>query len=124
MSMFSEDFNAANDLFAEAFGEQVSLVRGATESSGTVTAQVTMHSYSGENFDGLTTTVEMTDIVLDMDDYDFGSGAVTPRSGDRIKRTINEIVNTYEVAPVPSGRSAEPDVDRHEWLIHTNHIDP
>ena len=122
--MFSEDFDLANNLFAEAFGEQVTLVRGTTETASTITAQVSMQTYAGEDSDGFTTTVEMTDFVLDIDDYDFGSGAVTPRDGDRIKRTINAIVNTYEVAPVPSGRSAEPDVDRHEWKIHTNHIDP
>jgi hypothetical protein len=124
MSMFSDDFATANDLFAETFGEQVTLVRGATESAETVTAQVTAQTYSRGSDDRIITTFESTDFVIDIDDYDFGSGAVSPRSNDRIKRTINEIVNTYEVKPIPSGRCFEPNVDRYEYIIHTKHVSP
>ena len=123
-SDFSADFATANDLFAETFGEQVTLVRGATEAASTVTAQVAMQDYSRGGDDRIVTTFESTDFVIDIDDYDFGSGAVTPRSGDRIKRTINEIVNTYEVKPVPDGRCCEPNVDRYEYIIHTKHVSP
>ena len=122
--MFSEDFATSNDLFAEAFGEQVTLVRGLTETTTSVTAQVTVQIYSGTDDDGIGTTFESTDFVMDMDDYDFGEGPVTPRDGDQIKRTINAVSHTYDVRPVPGRRCCEPDVDRTEWLIHTKHVDP
>lgn len=124
MSRFAADFTAANDLLAEAFGEQVDLVRKGQADATGVTAQVTSQTYEGEDDQGIGVTFEATDFVLDMDDYDFGSGAVTPRDGDQIKRTINAVVHTYKVAPVPGRRCCEPDVDRGEWLIHTKHIDP
>jgi len=124
MSRFSADFAAAKDQFSEAFGELVDLVRkGQTDTTG-VTAQVTTQVYGGVDDEGIGTTFEATDFVLDMEDYEFGSGAVTPRGGDRIKRTINSTVHAYMVVPVPGRRAAEPDVDRSEWLIHTKHIDP
>jgi len=121
---FDADFAAANDLLAEAFGEQVTLQRGATEVEG-VTAQVFTQEYQGEDEDGFATTWVFTDFVLDMDDYDFGGGAVEPRKGDRIKRTIDGTVHTYEVLPIPSGRVCEwGDTSGDEWRIHAKHIDP
>lgn len=124
MSRFADDFAAANDLLSEAFGEEVSLVRSGVEVAG-ITAQVTLQEYQGEGDDGMTTSFVFTDFVLDMDDYDFGVGAVEPRRGDRIERTINSVAHTYEVLPAPNGRVCEwADASGDEWRIHTKHIDP
>lgn len=124
MSRFAADFIAANDLFAEAFGEEVTLVRKGQSDVTGVTAQVITQTYDGEDDQGIGVTFESTDFVLAMADYDFGSGAVTPRSGDNIKRTIDAVEHTYLVVPVPGRRAVEPNVDRDEWLIHAKHIDP
>lgn len=124
-SSFASDFAAANDLLSEAFGEEVTLVRGPTEVEE-VTAEVLTQEYQGESEDGrFTTTYVFTDFLLDMDDYDFGLGPKEPRKGDRIKRTIGGTVHTYEVLPTPSGRCCEwGDTSGDMWLVHTKHIDP
>lgn len=124
MSQFASDFAAANDLLAEAFGEEVTLVRGSTE-SGAVTAQVFTQEYAGQSDEGFATTVNFDDFIVDVGDYEFGAGAVEPRNGDRIKRTIDGTVHTYEVTPTADRRCCEwADTTGNEWKIHTNHIDP
>ena len=62
MSMFSEDFATSNDLYAEVFGEQVTLVRGLTETVTSVTAQATLQIYSGTDDDGIDRPL-MSDIL-------------------------------------------------------------
>lgn len=124
MSQFSADFAAANDLLAEVFGEEVSLVRAGTTVTG-ITAEVTQQEYQGEDDDGIQTMILLTDFVLDMNDYDFGAGAVEPRAGDQIKRTIDGDTHTYEVVRAPNGRACEwADAAGDQWKIHANHIDP
>ena len=124
MSQFDADFDAANDLLAEAYGEQVTLLRGSA-TSGAVTAQVAKQDYKGESEDGITTTVHANDFFLNVSDYDFGAGAVEPRPGDQIKRTIDGTIHTYEVTRMPDDRCCEwTDSSNTEWTIHTNHIDP
>jgi hypothetical protein len=121
---FDADFAAANDLLAEAFGGEVSLVRGYAERPG-VTAQVFIQEYQGGGEDDMVTTLVFTDFLIDMDDYDFGDGPVEPRRGDRIKRTVGGTTHTYEVLPTPSGRVCEwGDTSGDEWRIHTKHIGP
>lgn len=123
-SAFDADFAAANDLLAEAFGGEVTLVRGSTETSG-VTAQMFINKYEGENDEGLTETIQVNDFVLDRSDYAFGSGEVEPRCGDRIKLTIDSVEHTFEVLPIPNGKTHEwADASGDEWLIHTRHIEP
>lgn len=124
MSSFDADFAAANDLLSEAFGEEVTLVRNRIETAG-VSAQVTLQNYQGETDEGIITTFVFTDFLIDIDDYEFGDGAVEPRRGDRIERSVSGTTHTYEVLPVPNGRVAEwGDTSGDEWLIHTKHVSP
>lgn len=116
--------DVASPRLKDWLGEVVSLVRGGIETQG-VTARVILQEYQGEGEDGLTTTFILTDFVLDIDDYEFGGGAVEPRKGDRIKRVIGSTTHTYEVLPVPNGRVCEwADASGDRWKIHAKHIDP
>jgi hypothetical protein len=124
MSQFAADFAAANDLLAESFGEAVSLVRAGVTATG-VTTEVFTQDYQGENDEGIQTTITLTEFLVDVDDYDHGSGAVEPRGGDLIKRTIDGTVHTYEVTRAPNGKYCEwADTSNDQWKIHANHIDP
>ena len=121
---FDADFAAANDLLAEAFGGEVSLVRGSATTEGVI-GQLLLNTYSGENNEGITITVQMTDFVIARKDYQFGEGPAEPRKGDRITKQIAGVENTFEVLPAPDGRAAEwADPEGDEWLIHTKHIGP
>lgn len=124
MSRFAADFAAASDLLSEAFGEEVSLVRSTSTTAG-VTAEVTIHTYESGDEDGFRTTFVSTDFVIAIADYAFASTATTPRTGDRIKRTIDSVEHTYEVLPIPGGRECQwADESGTQWLIHSTHIDP
>lgn len=117
------DFAAADDLFAEAFGEEVTLLRGAAEVTG-VTAELTSDQDQGQRDDQAVETFVVTDFAIAVEDYDFGEGPVEPRRGDRIKRKIGDVTHTYEVLPIPAGNVCRRTPSEHAWLIHTKHIDP
>ena len=124
MSRFAADFAAASDLLSEAFGEEISLVRGGNTTTG-VTAEVTTHKYQGEGEEGFITTFVFTDFVIAIADYAFASTVATPRKGDRILRVIDSVTHTYEVLPIPGGRECEwSDDSGNQWLCHAKHIDP
>ena len=121
---FDADFAASNDLLAEAFGGEVSLVRSGATTEGVI-GQLLLNTYSGENNEGITITVQMTDFVIARKDYQFGEGPVEPRKGDRITKQIAGVENTFEVTPAPDGRAVEwADPGGDEWLIHTRRVGP
>lgn len=124
-SAFATRFaESARPMLYDRFGESVTISRGDASTAG-VTARVMSQEYQGEGEDGMTTTFISTDFVLGIDDYEFGSGAVEPRKGDRIARTIGSTAHTYEVLPAPNGRVCEwAEASGDEWKIHTKHIDP
>jgi len=116
-------FDVASPRLRDHFGEAVSLVRGAVETTG-VTAVVTTHEYQGDGQDGFVTTFVFTDFVFDVADYVFSSVVVAPRKGDHIKRTVDGTTYTYEVLPVPSGRVCEwSDKSVGQWRVHAKFID-
>jgi hypothetical protein len=122
VSQFDEDFASANDLLAEAFGEEVTIARGAASTPG-VTAQCTLRQYEASDRFGATTTIQSADFVADRTDYDFGGGPVEPRTGDRITRIIGGATVIFEVMPIGDGRPAEwADEAGDQWLIHTKRV--
>lgn len=121
-SAFDADFEAADDLFAEAFGVSV-VIRRSDSDSGTVTAEVVIRDYTVFDQDGLHTVAQYRDYLIAASDYDFGSGAATPRPGDRISETIGSVACTFELMPIgtrPAGEWA--DVNGTRWLVHTKKV--
>ena len=73
-----------------------------------------------QNSDNVITEVLLRDYLIDVSDFDFGSGPVAPQVGDVITETINGITRYFEVLPtngVPEYR--EHDRDGTTWRIHT-----
>lgn len=113
MSVFDADFAAADGLLAEAFGEQATYLVG--NSTIPVTAEVVMRDYQVDDADGILTTVQSRDYLIDA-----AALGIDPKPGHRIQQTIAGKVHTFELLPLGKRPAAEwADPNKTRWLIHT-----
>lgn len=119
MGAFDADFAVADELFAEAFGDTVSLHRGVATATGIV-AEAVQRDYEIFDVDGFETTANLRDYVIDVADYTISGSAVTPQIGDRIKETISGVVHVFEVVPLGRKPCYEwAGTRKPQWLVHT-----
>ena len=105
MSSFDDDFAAAESMFAEAFGDAVIYVAGATEIAWTAEVVLSKHEVTDDY--GATTVVVSRDYI-----GDASALGVVPVDGHRIMQTIGGVLKTFEVMPIAGKKcweSADPD---------------
>ena len=120
MPAFDDDFAAADAMFAEAFGGEVTFVYGNSEI--TVTAEAALHEYKVADTRGVTETIQSRDYVISVAAMVIGGEPVTPRPGNKIKETINGSVEIFQVMPLGDRPAAEhTDASGTAWLLHTKH---
>ena len=119
-SAFDSDFDAANDLFADVFGEQVTLVRGLNS-----TADVTA-SWLGQGSEiqthtrmGAKTSFIDREWLIDLAAYVIDDTTVTPAAGDRI---VDSSSVTWELMSHPDVPASELYAGGNEWLLRTKRI--
>ncbi len=119
-SDFDEDFAAGEPLFAEVFGGEVTLQRGADS-----TADVPV-SWTGQGAEiqtqtrmGVKTSFVDREWLVKKSDYVIDSSAVTPAAGDRL---IDSDSVTWEVMSQPNMPAAESYAGGLEWLLRTKRI--
>lgn len=116
MAGFDDDFAAADSLLTEAFGDEVTYLAGSSQI--TVAAEVVMRDYQVEDFEGLITTTQSRDYLVDA-----VALGVEPRPGHRIQETIGGQVCTFEVVPLGKRPAAEwADAQHRQRLIHTKQV--
>lgn len=121
MPAFDDDFAAADAQFAEAFGGDVTYVRGSSET--TVTATATLHDYEVTDVRGAIETIRSRDYVIEAADLMIDGEPIEPRSRDRIKETIAGTIEVFQAMPLGKRPVAEhTDASHTAWLIHTKHI--
>ncbi|HDZ20085.1 MAG TPA: hypothetical protein ENH78_02175 [Phycisphaerae bacterium] len=127
MPAFDDDFAAADAMFAEAFGGEVTYVYGSSEI--TVTAEASLHDYEVQDPHGVFETIQSRDYVISAAALVIDGEPITPRAGNKIKETINGSIEIFQVMPLGrtnrfGDRPAAEHTDTSEtsWLIHTKHI--
>ena len=121
MTAFDDDFAAADAMFAEAFGAAVTYVYGNSEIA--VTAEAVMHDYDVQRTYDVPETIQSRDYVISAASLVIGGEAIEPRTGNKIKETINGSLEIFQVMPLGNRPEAEhTDASGTSWLIHTKHI--
>lgn len=116
MSSADTEFAESDSYFAETFGLSVTYVRGEDET--TLTAEVELNDYQIMSEDGIATTAQIRDYLITASDL-----GITPRSGDKIKQTIDSVVHFFQVMPLDEGPVyKEVDTIKSKILIHTKYI--
>jgi len=115
---FDDDWNASDDLFAEAFGGAVTIHRGPlSESLSDVEA--TNQDYDVDDLDGNITVLRLRDYIFDVADYAFAGTTTTPREGDLVKEDIGGTTHVFEITPAPGRPCAEwVGTQRPQWKVH------
>jgi hypothetical protein len=118
VSAFDDDFAAADEMFAEAFGVEVDyLVAGVVIAAGQ-TAEVSLQQYkTADSFGALQTIVSR--------DYTFLAADIgrEPESGHRIQETLGGVLKTFEVMPIEGGPCWQPiDADNRRIVVHTKEV--
>lgn len=116
-------FNQSRKAQKRLSGVTITLARGLTSSS-LIVATV---GFSGDQVfteDGNTFYTRHRDYLIDVSDYDFGSGAVKPQRHDVITEVINGVPTQFEVVNDSSDDVATYDgtVNRTQWRVHTKEI--
>lgn len=106
-------------LHAELFGVSVDYLRGVTTIVG-VTARVGIQEYEVTGRSGSITFVKVREYVIAKADVTIDSAEIEPRSGDRIRETINGVVRNFDVSPMANKLVAEDDdTGGSDWRIRT-----
>ena len=87
------------DRLKESVGRQVTYARGAQESD-LITGTVSQHQYEVVENDGSITLVTSYDWTFRASDLVIAGSPIKPRSGDRIKETLNGDAIEFEVLPI------------------------
>src|SRR5262245_36281242 len=87
------------DRLKESAGRQVTYARGGQESEP-ITGTVAKHEYEVVENDGSVTLVLAYDWTFTAADLVIAGSPVKPRSGDRIKETLNGEPIEFEVLPI------------------------
>jgi hypothetical protein len=115
-------FNAHRKVQIRLAGVEISIQRGLNTSS-VISATV---GFTGETtYDemGMVTYTKHRDYLVDITDYDFGSGAVAPQRHDIVTEVINGVPVTFEVVSANNDAPANYDNrDRNLWRVHTKEV--
>jgi hypothetical protein len=115
-------FNAHRKVHQKLAGVEITVTRGLNTSS-VITATA---GFTGEtNFDelGQTLFTKHRDYLINIEDYDVGSGAVAPSRHDVITEVINGLPVTFEVTLANQDAAANYDNrDRTLWRVHTKEL--
>ena len=87
------------DRLKESAGRQVSYARGVQQSDP-ITGTVVQHQYEVVESDGSVTLVLAYDWTFTASDLVVAGNPIKPRSGDRIKETLNGEAIEFEVLPI------------------------
>jgi hypothetical protein len=119
---FDTDFEAVDDMFAEAFGGTVSIHRSVYSATGVIAEAVSV-DYEVFDNDGLVTVVNARDYVIAVEDYTVNGEIADPLAGDLIKESIDGTTHVFQVLPVGSRPAREwLGNQRPQWLVHTKLI--
>lgn len=115
-------FDAHRKVHLQLSGVEITVTRGLN-TSAVITATA---GFTGETiFDEMGTTLftKHRDYLIDIADYDLGSGAVEPNRHDVITEVINGLPVTFEVVTSGGDKPANYDNrDRTLWRIHTKEV--
>ena len=119
MTAFDDDFDAADEMLAEAFGKSVVLQRGLNQSDA-FTANWCAMAYEVENRNGIRTRVHVREYEFPAEDAVINGETVEPRERDRL---VDED-GTWEVMPPSDNlRAVESLAGGSRWLVRTTKID-
>lgn len=123
MAAFDDDFDAADDLLAEAFGGSITLRRGGSTTTG-VSAQVIITDHDAiDDQSGMTVSVQSRDFLIRVEAYAFGGTAVEPRAGDVIVETVNGVECQFELMPIGRRPAFEwAAADGRRWIVRTKKV--
>ena len=115
-------FKAHRKVHQQLAGVEITITRGLKTSS-VITATV---GFTGEtNYDemGTTTFTKHRDYLVNIEDYDFGSGAVEPSRHDIITEVINGVPVTFEIVSANGDKPSNYDNrDRTLWRLHAKEM--
>lgn len=115
-------FKAHRKVHRKLAGIEITVTRGLNTSAVILATA----GFTGETlFDemGTTTFTKHRDYLVDITDYDLGSGAVEPQRHDIITEVINGVPHTFEVVSANGDKPANYDNrDRTLWRLHTKEI--
>lgn len=115
-------FKAHRKVHQQLAGVEITITRGLNTSS-VITATV---GFTGEtNYDemGTTTFTKHRDYLVNIEDYDFGSGAVEPSRHDIITEVINGVPVTFEIVSANGDKPSNYDNrDRTLWRLHAKEM--
>ena len=115
-------FKAHRKVHLKLAGVEITVTRGLNTSS-VISATV---GFTGETLCdeyGSTMFTKHRDYLVDIADYDFGSGAVEPQRHDIITEVINGVPVTFEVTSANGDKPANYDNrDRTLWRLHAKEI--
>lgn len=115
-------FKAHRKVHQTLAGVEITVTRGLN-TSAVILATV---GFTGETqFDemGTTTYTKHRDYLVDIADYDFGSGAVEPSRHDIITEVINGVPVTFEIVSANGDKPSNYDNrDRTLWRLHAKEM--
>ena len=115
-------FKAHRKVHKDLAGVEITVSRGLNTSS-VISATV---GFTGETlFDefGATTFTKHRDYLVDIADYDFGSGEVEPQRHDIVTEVINGVPVTFEIVSANGDKPSNYDNrDRTIWRLHAKEI--
>lgn len=117
MSGFDDDFAAADEIFAEAFGVSVEYLIGG-EIAATASAEVSLAKRETRDSYGAVQTI-------DSRDYLFTASELTqvPKSGHRIREVVSGVARVFEVMEIAGGPCWEAvDPNGRKIVVHTKEV--
>jgi len=119
MTLFDDDFAAADAVLAEVFGETVAYHRGASSNTD-VTAECTLLDRDVLDSEGFETSLRQFDFTIAASELTIDGAAIVPRQGDRIIRTIGGVEHVF-VVQRDGGRECYDwhDPSKSVYVIHT-----
>ena len=112
------------DLDADFFGTTIQIQRGSVTSESLTAIVDEVESKIAETLPNTSTAIASRNYEIDVADYKINGAAVIPRSGDRIKETVNGVACEFELmkfgADMPAFERLESDGVR--WLVRTKRV--
>jgi hypothetical protein len=121
VSRFEELYvESAVEMLSDLFGDTVAYHREGDSVS--LTAIQSNRLYRVPDVEGFTVEVQVEDFRLVAADLRLSGVVITPRSGDRIRRTISGVVHVYEVLPLANRPCFEHRVGSALIDVHTKFV--
>lgn len=115
---FTERVTPAMD---RAFGIEITLTHGIDQTEP-FTAQWEKKLYQVADDEGFMTTSESRDFMFAKADCVVGSDSLTPRAGDTITVTENDVEAKYEILPLATLPAVEEMAGGSRWRVHTKRV--